>query len=453
MKHRYATLIGVSIILLMTISCNLPGWIGGQSELDIETAVEQTLQAASGESVEEEGAVAEDPAATKAPPTDILPSDTPQPSNTPTVTATFTPSVPMVSVTQNTNCRTGPGTVYDLRGALLVGERTEVVARSSIPNYVIVDNPDNPGTNCWLWMQYGQIEGSTDGLPVLDPPPTPTPQPSPTPELNFNLSMADIDMCGAEERIFISIQNTGAVTIESIQLNAKNQDSSETEAFSTNGFGGSPDCISLYVEAIAPGNTGYTGAGFTPPIGGDTVTVSIKACAGNGQGEPCRTKQITINVPSPSNASLKENFEPIDQQEILKQIAELPITAWNYRDSDRPGRHIGPMAQDFNDAFGVGQSEQYINAIDSYGVALAAIQALNEISEEQAAEIDALVSQNEALSKHNAELEARLTSLEAQSSAQTLDWIIAAAAGFIILCMTTVFLLRRRPMPRPPVKR
>ena len=86
----------------------------------------------------------------------------------------------MVTVSQNTNCRTGPGVVYDLIGGLLIGEKAEVVGKYSAGNYWIINNPDSSGT-CWLWGQYATVTGNTAGLPEYTPPPTPTPTITPTP--------------------------------------------------------------------------------------------------------------------------------------------------------------------------------------------------------------------------------------------------------------------------------
>jgi hypothetical protein len=102
-------------------------------------------------------------------------TDAPEESTpTATITPTSTSSIPLISVSRNTNCRVGPGTIYDLLGALLIGETTQVTARSSVPNYWIVLNPDRAG-ECWLWGQYASVTGDTSSLPVRTPPPTPTP--------------------------------------------------------------------------------------------------------------------------------------------------------------------------------------------------------------------------------------------------------------------------------------
>jgi hypothetical protein len=49
---------------------------------------------------------------------------------------------------------------------------------------------------------------------------------------------------------------------------------------------------------------------------------------------------------------------------------------WNYKSEDATVRHIGPTAQDFYAAFGLGGDDRSISTIDPSGVALAAIQEL-----------------------------------------------------------------------------
>lgn len=93
---------------------------------------------------------------------------------TPTVTLTPTPSVPTVSVSMDTNCRSGPGQPYDIIGALMVGEQAEVVGTAVGGGYWLIKNPDRAG-DCWLWANYATVVGETAGLPMFTPPPTPTP--------------------------------------------------------------------------------------------------------------------------------------------------------------------------------------------------------------------------------------------------------------------------------------
>ena len=91
--------------------------------------------------------------------------------------ATATPVEVWIEVRVDTNCRLGPGVDFEMVGALLVGERTRVLKRSTVPDYWVVDNPDNPGRACYLWGKYATLEGDLGSLP-LDIPPSPTPVPA-----------------------------------------------------------------------------------------------------------------------------------------------------------------------------------------------------------------------------------------------------------------------------------
>lgn len=102
------------------------------------------------------------------------PSMTPSITLTPTLTLTATLSVPMVSVSEDTNCRSGPGVIYDYLGALTKGEKAEVVGKNTANNYWVIKNPDYAGT-CWLWGRYATVEGDTSRIPEWLVPSTPTP--------------------------------------------------------------------------------------------------------------------------------------------------------------------------------------------------------------------------------------------------------------------------------------
>jgi len=97
-----------------------------------------------------------------------------------------------------------------------------------------------------------------------------------------------------------------------------------------------------------------------------------------------------------SDRNLKENFRPVDAEELLSRLAGLEINQWNYKTESDNAVHIGPTAQDFHDAFGVGNNNKTISTIDPSGVALAAIKALHAktlLLEERSVEIDDLKRQ------------------------------------------------------------
>lgn len=106
-----------------------------------------------------------------------------------------------------------------------------------------------------------------------------------------------------------------------------------------------------------------------------------------------------------SDRNVKENFQPVDGQEVLEKLMTVPITTWNAIGADPAVRRMGPMAQDFSAAFGLGDDDKVITTGDLDGVALASIQGLYQIVQEQDAQIV-------ALQQENADLQARLAAIE-----------------------------------------
>ena len=92
-----------------------------------------------------------------------------------------------------------------------------------------------------------------------------------------------------------------------------------------------------------------------------------------------------------SDRNAKQNFTPFDPETALKKVAAIPVTEWNYKSDPAGTKHIGPMAQDFHAAFGLnGGDDTHISVVDEGGVALAAIQGLNQKLGEKDAEIQEL---------------------------------------------------------------
>ena len=109
----------------------------------------------------------------------------------------------------------------------------------------------------------------------------------------------------------------------------------------------------------------------------------------------------TFNAYSDRNA--KQNFAPISSPQILDKVAQLPLSEWSYK-TDPKTRHIGPMAQDFYAAFKVGTDDKHIAPIDEGGVALAAIQGLNQKLEELKERLDRKDAENAELKRQLSEL-------------------------------------------------
>jgi hypothetical protein len=84
---------------------------------------------------------------------------------------------------------------------------------------------------------------------------------------------------------------------------------------------------------------------------------------------------------------------PINGFEVLTKLSALPVATWRYRWESEGVRHLGPMAQDWHAAFGLGKGDTTIPMVDAHGVLLVAIQALRRELGELRAEVDQLHQQ------------------------------------------------------------
>ena len=118
-------------------------------------------------------------------------------------------------------------------------------------------------------------------------------------------------------------------------------------------------------------------------------------------------KEFCSNNCPISDRNAKADFRPIDVQDVLARVAALDITTWRYKKDTPDVRHLGPMAQDFKAAFGLGDTDRMIFPLDATGVSLAAIQALHQ-------RLGAAEAENDDLRERLGRLERRLAELEAR---------------------------------------
>lgn len=188
------TLIAVNALLVAILACNLPsnqsvaqppdlaGTITAQAMILLESSNTPTFTS--------------------------LPAFTETPSLTPTVTLTPTPSVPQVTVTAATNCRTGPGTEYDLLFTLQPGQVAQIVGTDLPDNYWIINMPG--GGVCWLWGQYAVVSGNIAGLQQFAVPPTPTPSIPANPsglKITFHCALSNVGLLHNDVEVDLSWQD------------------------------------------------------------------------------------------------------------------------------------------------------------------------------------------------------------------------------------------------------
>jgi len=285
-KSGFRYLMPILALSLAGLACELPdnaasqaGPAATQTMQALATEVELTLHpdtAVLGESASESESENEAPEAAV--------------TASPTVTLTPTLGAPIVSVSVDTNCRFGPGNVYEYEGALLVGEEAPVVGKLADESYWYIENPDAPPPQCWIWGMYAALTGDQSGIPILTPPPTPTATPVP---IAFHTEFAGAISCGAYA-FFARIENTGTLPIESLKLDVVDTTINLTNSHFNNIFATSVDCTPATTPRLQPGEVGYTFTSGFQVIGNHEFKATVKVCTQDGLAGECATATFTV---------------------------------------------------------------------------------------------------------------------------------------------------------------
>ena len=113
-------------------------------------------------------------------------------------------------------------------------------------------------------------------------------------------------------------------------------------------------------------------------LNGLTDTVTLQPGTGINFDTNGNSLVISTLAAGASDRSLKTNFADVNPRDVLARLTSLPVQTWRYTNEQPDVRHMGPMAQDFRDAFKLGNNDKLIGYLDETGVAIAAIQGLNQ---------------------------------------------------------------------------
>lgn len=139
---------------------------------------------------------------------------------------------------------------------------------------------------------------------------------------------------------------------------------------SQTGVGGSPSGVG---GTDAGGGPGVGGGGQTGCVNDPTVCTGGLICCSGVPYPPEGICQPVCNMQS--DRAIKHDVRPVDGDRVLEQLAGLEVSRWRY-DASPEREHIGPMAQDFRAAFGLGGDGRHIATVDANGVTMAAVSAL-----------------------------------------------------------------------------
>ncbi len=282
-RHIYLKLLIPFLLLLSaSLACNVPvSRLLGQQDQGKPPA-QAPQQPAEGKKSEDTGEVI--------PPSNTAQPDTPTFTLSPTasLTPTTTPTpTPYVVISQNTNCRYGPDSIYDLLHTYLSGDEAILLGKNAAESFWYTKSSSGNYPDCWLWGKFATPVGDTAALPVFTPPPTPTPY------MDFTASFGGAD-CGAGSCwLWIKVDNTGVLPLESVKVYAKDTMTSADSTFVSNLF--QTGIMGSDIANVPLSGFGYTHSGQLPNPSGHTVNVNVKVCTQNGLNGMCVTKSLVVN--------------------------------------------------------------------------------------------------------------------------------------------------------------
>ncbi len=229
------------VLSLLLASCNLPVRSNDQtvSVMQTQIALNVALTQVAGTLT----AMAQ-PATQPAQPTATLTAaPLEQPTNTLTPEPSLTPTEGGVWLTlnENTNCRSGPGSMYELLATIKKGESVQASARNPYDDYFYVRYPTPYNEYCWLWSRYSTVSGELNILPVFTPQPTPTPAVTPTATtapVDFTVSYLNTQTDSGMYFIQFFVKNTGGLVWQSIVVSMKDNANSRNFIFESDLFRG-----------------------------------------------------------------------------------------------------------------------------------------------------------------------------------------------------------------------
>ena len=301
MRKPARVVLSITVLFIISLACATPNLPTPTQDLNVlGTAIMATMASAATQTaaaVIPPSVTVESPTPwptfTPVPPLPTFtPSASPSATSSPTPVFTSTSTVPLISVSVATNCRTGPGKIYDRVGALLVGEVAEVVGRNANGNYWYIRNPRQPGGFCWLWGEYATVTGNFAALPVFTPPPTPTPTP------NFRAVYVRRERCDNRWWVDLRVRNTGGMVFQSISITMRDLTTGVVASMSSDVFTNVDGCTKTDSrDALQPDTArAVSGPTFTYNPTGHKLRARITLCSREGQNGMCITKTINFTV-------------------------------------------------------------------------------------------------------------------------------------------------------------
>lgn len=227
---------------------------------------------------------------TEAPPTET-PTIPPTETLTPEPSATFTPVPPMARVGRESNCRVGPGGMYNLVATYQDGQMLEIVARDLGGGYIFIRNPEKPEELCYLLANNVTITGDIAVLPKY------TPLPSPTAAPYFEVAYKKFDVCKGDDFVLFTVENTGNFAFRSAYVRVVDKKANQSVEHVLSAFDLMTGCIvAINVAPLEPGASGHL---HSPPLKwnarGNTLQAVFQLCTEKALKGTCVIRTIEFS--------------------------------------------------------------------------------------------------------------------------------------------------------------
>jgi len=279
MKHP--ALVAFVFLLIASLACSTqPAPAPVTDPNAVNTSIAQTIAIR-----QTEAALANPPTATFTF-TPETPTATLEPTLTATPDFTSTPMTPLITVSRDTNCRVGPGAVYERVGVLLVGEVTEIIGREPRGEFWYVRNPDQGPEYCWLWGEYATITGNIYTLLLYTPVAPPL--------TAFDATFKDLVGCQKTWWANLNLVNDSDALFQSITIVLTDADTNTVVTMKNNDFvytdGCNPSETADYL--VTGGTLNVSSAPFQYNPKGHSLNARITLCSNVDLGGTCVTKDV-----------------------------------------------------------------------------------------------------------------------------------------------------------------
>jgi hypothetical protein len=301
--------------LALLAGCNFPIFGPAPSVLDpdgMKTAAVETLQALSQERTQQAPPPTSPPSPTSAPtatfalaPTSgeppitateatLIPSLTPLASPSPIPISTSGFVLLRIIGLEATNCRTGPGPLYEIVGYLNKDQEATAYGRNDASTWWYITHPTRDGEFCWVWAQTTEVIGETANLEIITPSPIPI-------TTSFTASFDQVNVCGSARLFIFRIENTGTQTLVWANIQVKDLATEKVVAGPENQntpFMSSAGACAPTMSELPGRSRAYSYIRQSVEIkSGTRLRAFIILCTDMNQGGVCVEQRVTFSYP------------------------------------------------------------------------------------------------------------------------------------------------------------